>query len=120
MCEADSLCSHPCAQKSPAIGSCVSRRTVSASRRRPTAPSTSGTWVLAFRLGVHESADLAIEDHQPAAPKVEAAGRDKGGGFDPCNQRGSGKREGEAAQRAGDTGAPNRDRSMLDKLLGKK
>jgi hypothetical protein len=65
-------------------------------------------------------ADLEIEDHKPAPLKLEAAGRDKGGGFDPYNQKGSGKREGEAAQRAGVTGAPDRDRSALDKLLDKK
>jgi hypothetical protein len=65
-------------------------------------------------------ADLSVEDHQPAL-KLETLGRDKGGGFDPYNQRGSGKREGEAAQRAGITGAPNRDRgNVLDQLAGKK
>src|SRR5690349_69534 len=45
--------------------------------------------------------DLKIEDTiRPTELKLEVSGRDKGGGFDPYNQRGSGKREGEAAQRA--------------------
>jgi len=49
------------------------------------------------------------------------SGRDKAGGFDPYNQRGSGKRQGEAAQRAGVTGSPTRERgSVLDQLTGKK
>jgi hypothetical protein len=66
--------------------------------------------------------DLKIEDtSRPTELKLEVSGRDKGGGFDPYNQRGSGKREGEAAQRAGITGSPDRDRSkVLDQLLGKK
>ena len=65
--------------------------------------------------------DLAIEDHKPPELKLEASGRDKAGGFDPYNQRGSGKRQGEAAQRAGITGAADRDRpGVLDQLLGKK
>jgi len=68
-----------------------------------------------------EVADLKIEDHKPAELKLEVSGRDKAGGFDPYNQRGSGKREGEAAQRAGITGSANRDRkSVLDQLTGKK
>lgn len=66
-----------------------------------------------------EVADLQIEDHKPAALKLETTGRDKAGGFDPYNQRGSGKREGEAAQRAGITGSPARG-SVLDQLTGKK
>ncbi len=66
-------------------------------------------------------ADLKVEDSKPSELKLEVSGRDKGGGFDPYNQRGSGKRVGEAAQRAGVTGAPDRDRSnVLDQLLGKK
>ena len=68
-------------------------------------------------------ADLKIEDTRRDAPvlSLEKAGRDKGGGFDPYNQRGSGKREGEAATRQGITGAKDRDRSaVLDQLLGKK
>ena len=68
-----------------------------------------------------EVADLKIEDHKPAELKLEASGRDKAGGFDPYNQRGTGKRQGEAAQRAGVTGSPDRDRgSVLDQLTGKK
>jgi len=62
--------------------------------------------------------DLKIEDHPPEL-KLEASGRDKAGGFDPYNQRGSGKRQGEAAQRAGVTGAADRG-GVLDQLLGKK
>ncbi len=65
---------------------------------------------------------LKIEE-TARVPKLalEKAGRDKGGGFDPYNQRGSGKREGEAATRQGITGAKDRDRSaVLDQLLGKK
>jgi len=72
------------------------------------------------KLGV---ADLKIEDTRRDAPvlSLEKAGRDKGGGFDPYNQRGSGRREGEAAQRQGITGAKDRDRgSVLDQLTGKK
>jgi hypothetical protein len=67
-----------------------------------------------------EVADLQIEDHKPAPLKVETTGRDKAGGFDPYNQRGSGKRQGEAAQRAGVTGSPARGGPVLDQLTGKK
>ncbi len=68
-----------------------------------------------------EVADLKIEDHKPPELKLEVSGRDKAGGFDPYNQRGSGKRQGEAAQRAGVTGSAGRDRtSVLDQLTGKK
>ena len=68
-----------------------------------------------------EVADLKIEDHKPSELKLETTGRDKAGGFDPYNQRGSGKRQGEAAQRAGITGSANRDRgNVLDQLTGKK
>jgi hypothetical protein len=68
-----------------------------------------------------EVADLKIEDHKPGAPRLETTGRDKAGGFDPYNQRGTGKRQGEAAQRAGITGSADRDRShVLDQLTGKK
>jgi hypothetical protein len=71
-----------------------------------------------------EVADLKIEDTQRNAPPLtlEKAGRDKGGGFDPYNQRGSGKRVGEAAERQGITGAKDRDRggAVLDQLIGKK
>jgi hypothetical protein len=68
-----------------------------------------------------EVADLKIEDHKSGDLKLQAAGRDKAGGFDPYNQRGSGKREGESASRAGVTGSASRDRAMvLDQLTGKK
>ena len=68
-----------------------------------------------------EVADLKIEDHKPTELKLEVSGRDKAGGFDPYNQRGSGKRQGEAAQRAGVTGSATRDRaSVLDQLTDKK
>ena len=67
-----------------------------------------------------EVADLKIEDHKPTELKLEVSGRDKAGGFDPYNQRGSGKRQGEAAQRTGVTGSPERPRtSVLDQLSGK-
>ena len=72
------------------------------------------------KLGV---ADLKIEETKRDMPQLslEKAGRDKGGGFDPYNQRGSGKRQGEAAQRQGITGSKDRDRAaVLDQLLGKK
>ena len=53
--------------------------------------------------------------------KLEDSGRDKGGGFDPYNQSGSAKRQGEAAVRQGVTGAPGRERdAAIDELLGKK
>ena len=70
-----------------------------------------------------EVADLKIDDHKPKPSelKLETTGRDKAGGFDPYNQRGTGKRQGEAAQRAGITGSADRDRgSVLDQLTGKK
>jgi hypothetical protein len=52
---------------------------------------------------------------------TDKAGRDMGGGFDPYNQRGSGKRQGDAAVRQGVTGSKDRDRTnVLDQLLGKK
>jgi hypothetical protein len=66
--------------------------------------------------------DLKIEDTR-GTPKLslQEAGRDKGGGFDPYNQRGSGRREGEAATRQGITGAKDRDRgNVLNQLTGKK
>jgi hypothetical protein len=66
-----------------------------------------------------EVAELEIDDHKPSELKLEVSGRDKAGGFDPYNQRGSGKRQGEAAQRAGITGAADRG-SVLDQLTGKK
>jgi hypothetical protein len=68
-----------------------------------------------------EVADLKIEDHKPPAIKLEVSGRDKAGGFDPYNQLGSGKRQGEAAERTGVTGSPSRDRvALLDRLMDKK
>jgi hypothetical protein len=68
-----------------------------------------------------EVADLKIEDHKPGELRLETTGRDKAGGFDPYNQRGSGKRQGEAAHRAGITGSADRDRTkVLDQLTGKK
>jgi hypothetical protein len=68
-----------------------------------------------------EVADLQIDDHKPTERQLAVSGRDKAGGFDPYNQRGAGKRQGEAAQRAGITGSANRDRAMvLDQLTGKK
>ncbi|MEO8018149.1 MAG: hypothetical protein ABI769_10070 [Pseudomonadota bacterium] len=66
-----------------------------------------------------EVAELKIDDHKPAELKLEVSGRDKAGGFDPYNQRGSGKRQGEAAQRAGITGAADRA-TVLEQLTGKK
>jgi len=72
------------------------------------------------KLGV---ADLKIEETRRDAPQLslEKAGRDKGGGGDPYNQLGSGKRQGEAATRQGITGSKDRDRTaVLDQLLGKK
>lgn len=66
--------------------------------------------------------DLKIEDtHKTPELKLEESGRDKGGGFDPYNQRGVGKRQGEAATRQGITGSKDRARdAAIDKLLGKK
>ena len=68
-----------------------------------------------------EVAELKIEDTQRDVPALtlEKAGRDKGGGFDPYNQRGSGKRVGEAAERQGVTGAKDKA-AVLDQLLGNK
>jgi hypothetical protein len=66
-----------------------------------------------------EVADLKIDDHKTIEFQLEDSGRDKVGGFDPYNQRGAGKRQGEAAQRAGITGSPERG-SVLDQLTGKK
>ena len=70
-----------------------------------------------------EVGELKIEDTTLSKPalSLEKSGRDTGGGFDPYNQRGSGKRQGEAATRQGITGAKDRDRGgVLDQLLGKK
>ena len=69
------------------------------------------------KLGVTE---LKIaETNRTPGLKLETIGRDQGGGFDPYNQRGSGKRQGEAATRAGITGSADRG-SVLDQLTGKK
>jgi len=68
-------------------------------------------------------ADLKIDETRRDTPalSLEKAGRDKGGGFDPYNQRGSGRREGEAATRQGITGAKDRERGdVLDQLTGQK
>ena len=67
--------------------------------------------------------DLSIAETRRDVPalSLQKAGRDVGGGFDPYNQRGSGKRQGEAATRQGITGAKDRERAaVLDQLLGKK
>ena len=69
-----------------------------------------------------EVSELKIEETSKT-PKLslKQTGRDVGGGFDPYNQAGSGKRQGEAAQRQGITGAKDRDRTAaLDRLYGKK
>ena len=69
-----------------------------------------------------EIGELKIEEtSKTPVLSLEKAGRDKGGGFDPYNQRGSGKRAGEAATRQGVTGSKERDRTeALDRLYGKK
>ena len=66
--------------------------------------------------------DLKIEETQRAVRALaQPQGRDVGGGGDPYNQRGSGQRPGEAGQRQGITGSPDRPRnSVLDQLLGSK
>ena len=66
--------------------------------------------------------DLKIEETQRAVRALaKPVGRDVGGGGDPYNQRGSGQRPGEAAQRQGVTGSPDRPRnSVLNQLLGPK
>jgi hypothetical protein len=67
-------------------------------------------------------ADLQIDETQKKPElSLEKAGRDQGGGFDPYNGLGVGKRVGEAAQRQGVTGSKERDRTeALDRLYGKK
>jgi hypothetical protein len=67
-------------------------------------------------------ADLKIEETQRAMRALTTPqGRDVGGGGDPYNQRGSGQRPGEAAERQGVTGSADRPRnSVLDQLTGKK
>jgi hypothetical protein len=69
-----------------------------------------------------EVVDLKIEDAAPKAGlSLEKSGRDAAGGFDPYNQRGSGRRQGDASQRQGVTGATDRERQhVLDQLLGNK
>jgi len=66
--------------------------------------------------------ELKIEDtHKTPELKLETTGRDQGGGFDPYNQRGIGRRQGEAATRQGITGSKERDRTAaLDRLYKKK
>jgi hypothetical protein len=66
--------------------------------------------------------DLKIEETQTALRALaQPVGRDVGGGGDPYNQRGSGQRPGEASQRQGVTGSPDRPRnSVLNQLLGPK
>ncbi|HTU67951.1 MAG TPA: hypothetical protein VMF52_18525 [Steroidobacteraceae bacterium] len=67
-----------------------------------------------------EVGELKIEETAKVPGlSLEKSGRDKGGGFDPYNQRGSGKRQGEAAERQGVTGATDRA-AVLEQLLGKK
>jgi hypothetical protein len=68
-----------------------------------------------------EVGNLKIEETSRSKPalSLEKSGRDKGGGFDPYNQRGSGKRQGEAATRQGVTGAKDKA-AVLDQLIGKK
>jgi hypothetical protein len=63
--------------------------------------------------------DLKIEETATSKVSVSPQGRDVGGGGDPYNQRGSGQRPGEAAQRQGVTGSATRG-AVLDQLLGKK
>jgi hypothetical protein len=66
--------------------------------------------------------DLKIEETQRAVRALaQPVGRDVGGGGDPYNQRGSGQRPGEAGQRQGVTGSPDRSRNpVLNQLLDKK
>jgi hypothetical protein len=63
--------------------------------------------------------DLKIEEPEKGGLSIAPQGRDVGGGGDPYNQRGSGKRPGEAGQRQGVTGSASRG-GVLDQLLGKK
>lgn len=64
---------------------------------------------------------LSIEETQRGMKQMQPQGRDAGGGGDPYNTRGAGKRTGEAAKRQGITGAADRPRSsVLDQLTGKK
>ena len=58
--------------------------------------------------------DLKIEETQRAFRALaQPVGRDVGGGGDPYNQRGSGQRPGDAAQRQGVTGSPDRPRNPV-------
>ena len=79
--------------------------------------TTLSTSVALKKLEVEE---LKIDDARPAELKLSVTGRDKAGGFDPYNQRGTGKRQGEAAKRAGITGSPGRYRAAADPFAGKK
>jgi hypothetical protein len=65
--------------------------------------------------------ELKIEDTTRVKTiSTENVGRDKGGGFDPYNQRTS-RPQGNASQRPGVTGAKASDRqTVMDQLLGKK
>jgi hypothetical protein len=68
-----------------------------------------------------EVSELSIEETVKTEKlSLAVSGRDKGGGFDPYNQRGSGRREGEAASRQGVTGAADRDRGASDQSPGNK
>jgi hypothetical protein len=66
--------------------------------------------------------ELSIEETHRAIKAMKPVGRDAGGGGDPYNTRGAGKRTGEAAKRQGITGSADRprDASVLDQLTGKK
>ncbi len=66
-----------------------------------------------------EMPELEIQESKPTELKLEVSGRDKAGGGDPYNQRGSGKRPEAAAVRQGVTGAADRQ-AVLEQLLGKK
>jgi hypothetical protein len=58
--------------------------------------------------------DLKIEETQSALRALaQPVGRDAAGGGDPYNQRGSGQRPGEAAQRQGVTGSADRPRNPV-------
>jgi hypothetical protein len=66
-------------------------------------------------------ADLSIDETQGGLKAIQPKGRDAAGGGDPYNQRGNGKRPGEAGQRQGITGSPDRKSDhVLDQLTGKK
>jgi hypothetical protein len=82
------------------------------------------TGEFAMLSATHAMKKLSIEAlkiDEPDSPKlaIKPQGRDVGGGGDPYNQRGSGKRPGEAATRQGVTGSAERA-AALEQLLGKK